>query len=113
MKKTIVKLLCVALVLCSLLCLAGCAMGTYKLDSASVGGLSVSLESVGMDPDDYYLEMSPFGTAVFCFDGEEKDMKYGDGKIWPADDEDDTVDMVIDGDEIILELPGVNLTFKK
>lgn len=115
MKNTVIKLLCLTLVLSTLLTLSACslAFGTYKLDSASMGGLTVSLETIGMDPDECYLEMTPFGTAVMVFQGEEKDMKYGDGKIWPADDEDDKVNFEIDGDTITIEMSGVKLIFKK
>lgn len=113
--KTTVKLLCIILVLCTLLSLTACgiAFGTYKLDSASMGGLTVSPGEMGMDTDEYYLEMTPFGTATFVFQGKEQEMKYGNGKIWPVDEEDEAVNMEIDGNAITLEMDGLEMVFKK
>lgn len=116
MRKNTLKILCLALVVCCIMSLAACslAFGKYTLSEASMGGMKISVAALGMDPDDCYLEMTPFGTAKFCMDGEMMDMKYAGGKIWPVEEgEDDAVNFEVKGSEIVMEMDGVEMIFTK
>ena len=73
MRKNTLKILCLALVVCCIMSLAACslAFGKYTLSEASMGGMKINVAALGMDPDDCYLEMTPFGTAKFYMDGDK------------------------------------------
>lgn len=116
MRKNTLKILCLALVVCCIMSLAACslAFGKYELDSASAGGMTLTAEMFKDYMGECYIEMTPFGTAKFCMDGELMDMKYGNGKIWPVEEgEDEAVNFEVKGSEIIMEMDGMELIFKK
>ncbi len=116
MKKNTLKLLCLAMVLCCVLSLAACslAFGKYELASASMGGMTLNADMFADYMGECYLEMTPFGTAKFAYGDEVLDMKYANGKIWPADEgEDEAVNFEIDGNKIHMEQDGMQLTFEK
>ena len=116
MKKNTLRILCLAMVLCCILSLAACslAFGKYELDSASMGGMSLSADMFAEYMGECYIEMSPFGTAKLTYGGETMDMKYADGKIWPVEEgEEEAVNLEVKGNTITMEMDGMELVFKK
>jgi len=114
MKRIFSSILCAALVACMLLTLAGCGVaGRYVLKEVSYGGISMDAEDAGMDPDDCYIELKANGTGVMCMDGEEFDMEWKDGKIWPEDEKDEKVDFEVEDGELTIEAEGMEMVFEK
>lgn len=114
MKKLISSILCAALILSMLLTLAGCGnAGHYVLKEVSYGGITISAEEAGLDPDDCYIDLKANGTAVMYMDGEENDMEWEDGEIWAVGEEDEKADFEIDDGELILEIEGMEMIFEK
>lgn len=116
MRKNILRILCLAMVLCCILSLAACslAFGKYELDSASAGGMTLTAEMFKEYMGECYIEMTPFGTAKFAYGDEVLDMKYANGKIWPVEEgEEEAVNFKVEGLTITMEMDGMELIFKK
>ena len=114
MKKIISRILCVALVACMLLTLAGCGVaGRYVLKEMSYGGISMDAETAGVASGECYIELKANGTGVMCMNGEEADMKWKDGKIWAEGEEDSKVDFEVEDDELTIEIEGMKMIFEK
>jgi len=114
MKKLISCILCAALILSMALTFAGCGVaGRYVLKEMSYGGVSLSAEDAGIDPDDCYIELEANGTGTMCMDGEKNDMEWEDGEIWAVGEEDSKADFEIDDGELILEIEGIEMVFEK
>jgi hypothetical protein len=116
MRKNTLRILCLAMVLCCILSLAACslAFGKYELDSASMGGMTLTAEMFKEYMGECYVEMTPFGTAKFAYGDEVLDMKYANGKIWPVEEgEEEAVNFKVEGNKISMEMDGMELIFKK
>ena len=116
MRKNTLRILCLAMVLCCILSLAACslAFGKYELDSASMGGMTLTAEMFKEYMGECSVEMTPFGTAKFAYGDEVLDMKYANGKIWPVEEgEEEAVNFKVEGNKISMEMDGMELIFKK
>lgn len=114
MKKFLSRILCAAMILSLALSLAACGVsGTYILKEVSYGGITMDAEEMGFDSEEFYIELAANGTAVFCYGGEEEDMEWKDGEIWPEDDEDSKVDFEVEDGELTIEVEGVEMIFVK
>ena len=116
MKKNILKVFCMALVLCCLLSLAACgaSLGKYTLVGAQMDEMTLSAEMLGEAAKDCYLELTSGSTAKFSLNGEVLDMEYADGKIWPAaEGKDAAVGFKVDGNKLYMEQDGIQMVFEK
>ena len=114
MKKLISRVLCAIMLVAILFTFAACGVsGTYVLKKVSYGGISMDADSVGFDAEEFYIELSANGKAVFCYNGEEADMEWKDGEIWPVDEEDSKADFEIEDGELTIEIEDVEMIFVK
>ena len=116
MKKSILKIMCLAFAICCILSLAACGgnSGKYTLNGAKMGDMTITADMLGASAEDCYLEIDASGNAKFSLNGEVTDMKYADGKIWPASEGvENAVSFVIDGNTIYMEQDGIQMIFKK
>lgn len=114
MKRTLSIVLCVALIVCMVLTMAGCGVaGRYVLVELSYSGVSVSAEDAGMDADNSYVELESDGTAVLCLDGDKTDMLWDDDQIWAAGKEDSKAALTVDDGVLTIEVDGIEMVFEK
>ena len=112
------KVLCSALVAIMLLCMTACGSkeaGHYDFYSMDMDGVQItaqSLKDMGAEME-MYIELEDDGTGTMVADGEEEEMGWGDGYIWPASDPSDKVAFTVEGNELTIEYDGVEMVFKK
>ena len=109
MKNSVKAILCLVLVVGVACTLAACSSvaGRYDLVSVNMDGVNQDASGLG------YIDLNEDGTGLMSISGEEFDMCWADGQIWPADDPDDKVSFSVDGDTLTLDLDGNTATFKK
>lgn len=114
MKRILSRILCMALMVCMLLTLAGCGVaGRYVLKEMSYSGISLDAETAGLSSDKCYIELKSDGTGVMSLNGKENDMEWKDGQIWIEGEEDNKVDFEIEDDALTLEIEGMKMIFEK
>lgn len=121
MKKKIVAL-SLALVL-MVACLTGCGKngieGTYKLDSISVSGMTVSVndetaKSLGITADSITMTINDGSKGVFTLNKENADFTYAvDGNKIKITVDNETKEGTIDGNKITIEIDGQSMTLIK
>lgn len=119
MKRTVKALLAMALIAAMLFALVACGgsksdiVGTWKLSSMEEDGEAVdlnSLEELGLACT---LKVKSDGTAVLDLFGDTTDLKWEDGKMWAAGEEDSAIPYKLSGGKLTLEQDGEKLVFKK
>lgn len=126
MKRTMKMALCLALVLGLLVSMSACDVlggnsdaGTYKLTSMEMMGMTLDVEALktnfGMSDEDLdmFVELRKDGTATMKANGEETEMKWADGQIWPVEEPDDKVTFTIEEGVLTIDIEGVKMTFTK
>lgn len=126
MKRTMKMALCLALVLGLLVSMSACAIlggnsnaGTYKLSSMEMMGMTLDVEALktnfGMSDEDLdmYVELRGDGTATMKADGEEAEMKWADGEIWPVEEPEEKAAFTIEDGVLTMEIEGVKMMFTK
>lgn len=119
MKRTVKALLAMALIAAMLFALVACGgsksdiVGTWKLSSMEEDGDAVDLDSLEELGLTCTLKVKSDGTAVLDLFGDTTDLKWEDGKMWAAGEEDFTVSYKLSGNKLILEEGGEKLVFKK
>lgn len=125
----------IALVLALALCLSLAACGDDKGGSKSADSVAGRYYLINMieagtsyTPDDMadmyglseyemYIDLNADGTAVLCEagDGEKytSDMGWGNGKIWPVEDPDDTASFSLSTDTLTLSNDDMKMVFVK
>ena len=135
MKKILSSIICLLVVASLALCITGCDLisdlgsavgitsiaGTYQMVEMVSEDMTITredLESMAqlsdMDPDEIcYLILNDDGTGFICLMGEEMDMAYADGEIWPVDAPDEKVPFTVSGNTLTIEQDGAKMVFKK
>lgn len=104
-------------------CLTGCGkkgiVGTYKLESVSVSGMTVSVSdesasTLGITPDSIKMTIKDDTTGAFTMDGEEADFTYTvDGSTIKITVDGETASGKIEGNKITIEIDGQSITLSK
>ena len=119
MKKTVKAVLCLVLVIGVVCTLAACGdkiVGRYDLVKMESNGqtLDVStLKSLAGSDVDMYLELFEDGTGIMKMDGDTTHMRWADGQIWPANQENEKISFTLVDGVLTLEKDGLTLVFEK
>ena len=134
MKKILSIVLAILLIASLALGIAGCDLlssvvpalgnsvaGTYYFEEMTQDGETVAREDLeyaaelsGMDLNEFlYLQLNDDGTGVMSMMGEEMEMAYEDGKIWPVGDEDEKIPFTVKGNTLTIEQDDMKMVFKK
>ena len=126
MKKILSSVLAILLIASLALGIAGCDLlssvaGTYYFEEMTQDGETVAREDLeyaaelsGMDLNEFlYLQLNDDGTGVMSMMGEEMEMAYEDGKIWPVGDEDEKIPFTVKGNTLTIEQDDMKMVFKK
>lgn len=131
--KLVKILVCLAMILSLMLCVAACGedegmigsitggsskssiAGKYEFYSMTYDGETVTAEDLaeaGSDTE-MYIRLDNDGTGIMYTDGETVDVVYGNGQLWAVDEPDEKLDCTIEGNTLTTEIEGVVTIFKK
>lgn len=126
MKRTMKMALCLALVLGLLVSMSACDIlggnsdaGTYKLSSMEMMGMTLDVEALktnfGMSDEDLdmYVELRKDGTATMKANGEEVEMGWADGEIWPVEEPEEKATFTIEEGVLTMDIEGIKMMFTK
>ena len=131
--KLVKILVCLAMILSLMLCVAACGedegllggitggssknsiAGKYEFYSMSYDGETITAEDLADmgEEMDMYIRLNDDGSGIMYSEGDTEDMAYANGQIWPADEPDEKVDFTVKGDTLTMEQDGMVMKFKK
>lgn len=131
--KLVKILVCLAMILSLMLCVAACGedegmigsitggsskssiAGKYEFYSMTYDGETVTakdMAEVGEDVE-IYIRLNNDGTGIMVSDGETVEIAYSDGELWPVDEPEESVEFTVKGNTLTVEAEEMVMTFKK